>query len=100
MPDYTRTVLFENSQCEVVLISWPPGSRSAIHDHGTSEGAVIVLEGEVYEERRNEGRQYHAVLDVLEEHPATIHRMGNASAEPALTLHIYRPKLTMNFYDE
>ncbi len=103
---YKREVLYSDEFTEIVLITWPAGSKSAPHDHGKSFGMVLVLKGEVYEKRygksskKGMGVRHYKVREVMEEGPDLIHVMGNSSDEEAQTLHVYQPPLKMNFYEE
>lgn len=89
---------------------WPPGSRTRIHDH-TSWGAYCCVVGSVLEERYerlDDGSQPgHARLKKLwqlrwsrEDGASTvlpreggIHRVGNTSDAPAISVHLYGPRI-------
>jgi predicted metal-dependent enzyme (double-stranded beta helix superfamily) len=89
---------------------WPPGTRTKIHDH-TSWGAYCCVVGSVLEERYerlDEGSQEsHARLKKVwqllwskEDGASTvlpyeegIHRVGNAGDRPAISVHLYGPKI-------
>jgi len=96
--EYIRDILHREEEYEVVLITWPPGSRSRKHNHGNSCGLTRVLEGKIYEERDGK-RSQHEKGSVIVETPDTIHVVGNDSAQEARSLHFYTPKLDMKFYD-
>jgi len=95
---YTRTVLRQDRDFEVVSIVWAPGSSSKKHDHGQAWGLGGILEGRVYEEK-DEVRVYYEAGSVLIEGPSTIHLLGNDGEKPAKTLHYYTPRLVMNFHE-
>ncbi len=103
---YKREVLYGDQFTEIVLIIWPPGSKTLPHDHGESQGQVLVLSGEVYEKRYGKnskkklGQRYYKTRETIDEGPGVIHIMGNNGPEEASTLHVYQPPLKMNFYDE
>ena len=46
---YTRNLIFGNEHMDCILMCWPAGSRSTIHDHDRSSCWVVVVEGEVHE---------------------------------------------------
>ncbi|CAM9368276.1 unnamed protein product, partial [Ectocarpus fasciculatus] len=46
---YTRNLIFGNESFDCILMCWPPGSRSTIHDHSESSCWVAVAEGAVHE---------------------------------------------------
>ena len=46
---YTRNLIFHNDNMDVILMCWPAGSQSTIHDHDESSCWVVVVEGEAHE---------------------------------------------------
>ncbi|MCD2111014.1 cysteine dioxygenase family protein [Rhodococcus rhodochrous] len=101
---YTRLAVADDY--EVWLLSWLPGQRTGIHDHGGSAGAFAVAQGRVREDtvdqpwsedlpgqrvtlsrtrlstgatRRFDGRHVHEVV--------------NDGPVPAVTVHAYAPAL-------
>lgn len=90
------------SEAEVWLLSWLPGQGTDLHDHGGSAGAFLLVAGtlteyapassrggEVWRLRQgrfgaDQGRAFGA---------RHIHQIVNTGAEPAVSLHVYRPTL-------
>ena len=89
---------------------WPPGSVTRIHDH-SSWGAFCCVVGSVLEERyeriddgslpdhaslkrlwRLVWRREDGISTVLP-YEGGIHRVGNQSEEPAISVHLYGPRL-------
>jgi predicted metal-dependent enzyme (double-stranded beta helix superfamily) len=89
---------------------WPPGSATRIHDH-SSWGAFCCVVGSVLEERyeraddgslpdyarlkklwRLEWRMEDGISTVLP-YEGGIHRVGNPTEEPAISVHLYGPRL-------
>jgi predicted metal-dependent enzyme (double-stranded beta helix superfamily) len=89
---------------------WPPGSATRIHDH-SSWGAFCCVVGSVLEERyeraddgslpdyarlkklwRLEWRREDGISTVLP-YERGIHRVGNPTEEPAISVHLYGPRL-------
>ncbi|MEV6927723.1 cysteine dioxygenase family protein [Dactylosporangium sp. NPDC051485] len=82
---------------EVWLLTWLPGQGTDLHDHGGSAGAFTVVSGEVVEQTvrggelaatpyiAGDGRRFGA---------HHVHRIVNAGARPAVTVHAYGPALT------
>jgi len=89
---------------------WPPGSATRIHDH-SSWGAFCCVVGSVLEERyeraddgslpdyarlkklwRLEWRREDRISTVLP-YEGGIHRVGNPTEEPAISVHLYGPQL-------
>jgi predicted metal-dependent enzyme (double-stranded beta helix superfamily) len=89
---------------------WPPGSATRIHDH-SSWGAFCCVVGSVLEaryERTDDGsRTDHARLKKVWQlewsredgistvlpYEGGIHRVGNPTGEPAVSVHLYGPRL-------
>ncbi|WP_263166520.1 cysteine dioxygenase [Streptomyces sp. SCSIO ZS0520] len=78
---------------EVWLLSWVPGQRSRLHDHGPSSGVLTVLEGELTERTpRGDHRLGTGAQRVFA--PGYVHEVVNDSLEGAVSLHVYFPGLT------
>jgi quercetin dioxygenase-like cupin family protein len=79
------------------LICWMPGHDTGFHDHDHSSGAVTVVTGQVREERiaanwQVTGTTYEAG-EVFSFVSGDIHRMLHVGDEPAVSIHVYSPKL-------
>jgi len=46
---YTRNLVFTNQHMDVILMCWPPGCKSSIHDHEESSCWVVLVEGSAVE---------------------------------------------------
>lgn len=106
---YVRTLLFRSDHVELLVMTWLPGQRSAVHDHAGSVCAVRVMQGLALERRYRDVGDGAAVacdqIELLEEGATTIsvdddiHSLGNALASGApaeqrlVTVHIYSPPL-------
>lgn len=101
---YTRHRLFRSDLCEMLVLCWLPGHRTAIHDHNGSYGAIRICEGAMAEEifRLNEAGEVEfetmharAAGEVTGTDVPDIHRIGNAeqNAEQMVTIHVYAPPL-------
>ena len=79
------------------LICWMPGHDTGFHDHDLSSGAVAVVSGSVLEERLGVGADpaaaVHRAGEVFDFGPSDIHRVTHAGSVPAVTLHVYSPRL-------
>ncbi|MCU1450694.1 MAG: cysteine dioxygenase [Acidimicrobiales bacterium] len=87
---------------EAWLLGWAPGQHVGVHDHGDAAGALVVVEGELFEElpraRRSTRRLATGQASLVP--PGQLHDVGNGSTSPALSIHVYSPPLsTMTFYD-
>ncbi|HEX2739984.1 MAG TPA: cysteine dioxygenase family protein [Rubrobacter sp.] len=100
----------DDRSCSLQVFVWPPGSRTQIHDHSTW-GAFCCVVGTVLEERferaddcsltdfarlkklwRLEWRRKDGISTVLP-YERGIHRVGNPTGEPAISVHLYGPRL-------
>ena len=79
------------------LICWMPGHDTGFHDHDHSAGAVTVVQGQVREERIGADWQVtgttYGAGEVFPFVSGDIHRMLHVGAEPAVSIHVYSPKL-------
>ena len=97
----------ELADVQVWLLSWLPGQGTDLHDHGGSAGAFAVAAGALTE-RVVAGRagqaphQHTADLGagrVRPFGPHHVHQVVNTLHEPAVSVHVYRPRLSvMNTY--
>jgi predicted metal-dependent enzyme (double-stranded beta helix superfamily) len=84
---------------EIWLLSWLPGQRTGLHDHGEATGAFAIAQGELQEtlarpgsrQLRHRPARQGTVRYFGERH---LHDMANVSAAPAISLHAYSPPLT------
>ena len=101
---YTRHRLFRSDLCELLVLCWLPGQRTAIHDHNGSYGAIHVHEGALAEEMfalNEAGEVVCAEMHTLATGEVTgtdvpdIHRIGNAEGGGSrlITIHVYAPPL-------
>jgi quercetin dioxygenase-like cupin family protein len=102
--------LFEEDDFEAWLLGWPVGQGIELHDHGSSSGALVVVEGtlmETYVEAsdwvRPGGMLRHRLLpegDLVAFGPDHIHDVVNGGHRQALSIHVYSPRLrSMTFYE-
>jgi predicted metal-dependent enzyme (double-stranded beta helix superfamily) len=84
---------------EVWLMSWLPGQHTDLHNHGGATGAFTVVSG-VLTERVARGAGTERPAETV--HPVTagqsrvfgpgyVHQVRNDGAEPAVSIHVYRP---------
>ena len=102
--------LLEDNDVEAWLLGWPEGEGIELHDHGSSSGALVVVEGtllETYIEAsdwvRPGGRLRHRRLPkgaLVSFGPDHIHDVVNGSPCQALSIHVYSPRLqALTFYE-
>jgi mannose-6-phosphate isomerase-like protein (cupin superfamily) len=104
----TWALMASSDDFEAWLVAWPPGGAIELHDHGDAAGALVVASGELVETSITRGdggpvRPATAVVRTGEslvfgaEH---VHDVVNAARAPALSVHVYAPRLTsMTFYE-
>jgi Cysteine dioxygenase type I len=108
-PDRRVWELIDSSQdFEAWVIGWPPGGAIELHDHGESGGAVVVAQGELVEMVITEdGKEPRAMTNTVLPESASvtfdrshIHEIVNLGPGPAISVHVYAPRLTaMTYYD-
>lgn len=103
-------LLAADESSEAWLLGWPVGGGIELHDHGDSSGAICVVEGVLDETFLDAGDRATAAGSLRHRHlptrslvsfgPEHIHDVVNHGAEPALSIHVYSPRLrSMTFYD-
>jgi predicted metal-dependent enzyme (double-stranded beta helix superfamily) len=103
---YSRLLADEHH--EAWLLTWLPGQGTPWHDHGGSAGSFVVLQGVLTEEVAG----YRQAIDLDDVRRATgdhirlspgdqrtfgtrhLHRVTNHGPDPAVSLHVYAPRLT------
>ena len=102
--------LLEEEDFEAWLLGWPVGQGIELHDHGSSSGALTVVEGRLSETYVDASewvcpgtRLEHRLLvegDLVAFGPEHIHDVVNAGRHQALSIHVYSPRLrSMTFYE-
>jgi hypothetical protein len=91
---YTRIAGGES--WEAWLLTWLPGQRTGLHDHGGAAGAFTVLTGIVREETdRDELGTRYGAPDVRAFGGHHVHDVIGDGDGPAATLHVYAPRLSI-----
>ena len=82
---------------EAWLICWMPGHDTGFHDHDLSSGAVTVVQGQLREERLawagGVSANVYTAGDTFDFSPKDIHRVVHPGGEPAVSIHVYSPRL-------
>ena len=95
------------AEAQVWLLSWLPGQGTPLHDHGGSAGAFAVVHGALTERtvtgtRAGGVRDGEALLTAGRVRlfgPHHVHQVGNVGVLPAVSVHVYTPRLSvMNTY--
>jgi cysteine dioxygenase len=113
---YTRNLIYRNDRFELLVLCWPDGTGSPIHDHGGSRCFVKVHSGALLSESftllhggtgpgsavlAGAGSRIFAAGDIDVRDPADdIHRITPVGG-PAISLHVYaRPLDRSLVFDE
>jgi predicted metal-dependent enzyme (double-stranded beta helix superfamily) len=100
-PDERFAVLIGRDEHEEIwLMSWLPGQRTDLHDHGDASGAFTVVSGALTEAVARTGA-VDALGSTVQEHevaagksrvfgPGYVHQVSNAGPDPAISVHVYR----------
>jgi predicted metal-dependent enzyme (double-stranded beta helix superfamily) len=93
-----RLLLHQEAAYEAWLMSWLPGQRTGWHDHGEATAVIAVAQGELREHTSAPDGVGTRVHTIGAEHVRIwgarhVREIVNASAEPAVSVHLY-PKLT------
>lgn len=101
---YVRTLLYRDAYVEFLALTWKPGQRSRVHDHGESTCIVRIVEGvareHLYEPRKpgQVKRAYWArelKQGIVTRSPGEMtHSLGNDGDDVLVTLHVYAPPLS------
>ena len=82
---------------DVWLLTWLPDQHTELHDHGDAAAALAVVQGELTEVRADRtGALSTTTLAAGAGHwvaPGVVHDVGNRSATPAVSIHVYAPRL-------
>ena len=103
---YVRTLLYRDDRAEMLVLTWKPGQRSPVHDHGESTCIVRVVDGVATEHlyrRRERGasrREYMSrqltpgvVTRTPGDHRHTLGNSAKRGGDVLVTLHVYSPPL-------
>ena len=98
---YARIATAEDH--EAWLLTWLPGQRTDLHDHGGSAGAFQVVQGTLTEFTPAPGTLAGRTLGTGEIRGfgrRHIHQIVNTGMDPAISVHVYAPALIqMTRYD-
>nr|ACO15183.1 Cysteine dioxygenase type 1 [Caligus clemensi] len=117
---YTRNLVHEgNGKFNLMILCWPEGQSSSIHDHSNSHCFLKVLDGSLSEilyespENLSHGPEKIDIIETKRQDCKTndvtyinddigLHRMANPShSDYAVTLHIYSPPFqSCSVFDE
>ncbi len=90
-------LLYEDDRMDAWVLSWMPGHGTGFHDHYISGVGLAVAAGAVREDLMVYGRDHLALHlrrgDTRQGGPGYIHRVTHEDGRPAVTIHVYSPRL-------
>lgn len=90
-------LVYEDERMDAWVLSWMPGQGTGFHDHFISSVGVCVADGSVREDQMVYGspaieRELTVGMSRRGD-PSYIHRVQYLAGEPAVTIHVYSPRL-------
>lgn len=90
-------LLYEDERMDAWVLTWMPGHGTGFHDHYISSVGICVAEGMVREDQMRYGlppiERELAPGDRRRGDATYIHRVQHWQGEPAITVHVYSPRL-------
>ena len=90
-------LLYEDHRMDAWVLSWMPGQSTGFHDHAVSAVGICCVQGSVREALLRSGdaevEREVQVGDRRRGDPGYIHRVRHGYGEPAVTIHVYSPRL-------
>ena len=93
-PERTWERVESGAGADIWLITWPVGSSTGWHDHGSASGAFVVLQGSLTEYVWTGVATANTLTSSVREFGGShIHDVINHGTETAVSLHAYAPSL-------
>jgi predicted metal-dependent enzyme (double-stranded beta helix superfamily) len=90
-------LVYEDERMDAWVLSWMPGQGTGFHDHYISGVGIAVAAGGVREDLMVYGgadiELHLRAGDTRQGGPGYIHRVRHELGEPAVTIHVYSPRL-------
>jgi hypothetical protein len=90
-------LLFEDERMDAWVLSWMPDQATGFHDHYISSVGICVAQGCVREDQMRYGSEpierHLSAGDSRQGDPSYIHRVRHWDGAPAVTIHVYSPRL-------
>lgn len=90
-------LVYEDDRMDAWVLSWMPGQGTGFHDHYVSGVGLCVASGVVREDQMVYGSEHLARVlgpgDTRKGGPGYIHRVTHEDGLPAVTVHVYSPRL-------
>lgn len=105
--EYKRTIVYRDSQFEIILITWYPYSETKIHDHADKGCIMFLIDGLLTEKKNRILHNYNSVMnnsvipntEIVSIMDDNLHYIDNSefvhqilnSSEISHSIHIYSP---------
>jgi len=90
-------LVYEDERMDAWILSWMPGQGTGFHDHYISGVGLCVASGCVREDLMVYGGEHQSRElrpgDTRQGGPGYIHRVSHHEGGPAVTVHVYSPRL-------
>jgi hypothetical protein len=90
-------LVYEDDRMDAWILSWMPGQGTGFHDHYISSVGLCVAQGAVREDLMVYGADDQSRElrpgDSRQGGPGYIHRVSHHGGRPAVTVHVYSPRL-------
>jgi predicted metal-dependent enzyme (double-stranded beta helix superfamily) len=90
-------LVYEDERMDAWILSWMPGQGTGFHDHYISGVGLCVASGCVREDLMVYGSEHQSRElrpgDTRQGGPGYIHRVSHHEGGPAVTVHVYSPRL-------
>lgn len=90
-------LVYEDDRMDAWVLSWMPGHATGFHDHYISSVGIHAVQGVVREDQMRFGMPplERELTPGSRRHgnPSYIHRVQHVGGEPAVTIHVYSPRL-------
>ncbi len=90
-------LVYEDDRMDAWILSWMPGQGTGFHDHYISGVGLCVARGCVQEDLMVYGAEHQSrrlqAGDTRQGGPGYIHRVSHDDGLPAVTVHVYSPRL-------
>jgi hypothetical protein len=90
-------LIYEDDHVDAWVLSWMPGQGTGFHDHYVSSVGIACVRGVVREDCLRLGTTDVELRlrpgDTRRGGPGYIHRVRHVAGKPAVTIHVYSPRL-------
>ena len=90
--------IWDDDDVNAWVICWSEDQDTGFHDHDASAAGIVVIDGQVRDERLRLGSEPSSRVvgpgEVISMPPEAIHRVLHHGDGPAVTIHAYSPPLT------